>query len=89
MTSPVIEDSICFEFKLTNKAMEKSERRQTIHFETTIDFSRMNFLNLVDSRKSGTMYLDVMVTEIGPGMKGFTGGGFLVSDPGYNPPEEK
>lgn len=64
-------------FKLTNKVLEKSGDGQTVRFETTIDFSRMNFLNLVDSRKSGTMYLDVMVTEISPGMRGFTGG-FLV-----------
>ncbi len=63
--------------KLTNKVMEKSGDGLTVRFETTIDFSRMNFLNLVDSRKSGTVYLDITVTEISPGMKGFPGG-FLV-----------
>jgi PAS domain S-box-containing protein len=58
---------------MARNVKEKLGDSSSVRIETTFDFSRVNFLKLVDTSKSGLVHLDVTVTDLGRGEKSFKG----------------
>lgn len=62
---------------ISEKEKDKLRKGETVRFETPFDFEKVKEANLYKTSKSGTIYLDILITPLGP-KEGRPSTGYLV-----------